>query len=531
MNKFTTKFGLASLLACVIFISSCSKDTNNVVIPDEPTVRLNIGQAFAPEGPVKAASVGRSYASAAQIVEIPFDNQYTLVATLTAETAAAPGLKASNRAATVSTGTDQKALKQGTVYYVAIFDAAGDYKETKSFTQGNGTQDFAIEKGKYTFVIYASGTNKMLPSIAAGAKLSTVNFEGLTADQDLMLAQVPFEVKDGQNVLSADLAHLFTQVALKFDASQLGSVSSIAGATIAPSSAAVDVSLTNGALTFIGAVNPVAFNLKNTNGTVINSDSTYITTAATTNGTIVLSGVSIAGSVARNLTKGGWNLKPGVKYQLDITLKRPIDVNIGGSTWGLGNLVYNPNTGKYGFAEANNAAGDYFFADYVLPKFIPTSNTKDPWIYQTPSRERNGAAGDPCKLVDGNTWRLPTEQEASALIQRTNPNSAENQRSDAAARWVDTFSGNAGGKMGMFYGVYNHPGAARDQYLFMLFAGQYSTSNTLNGENNKAYYLITANGGGYKKFEMGGSKASIGWDCQINGIGSGDAVQVRCVRN
>ncbi len=532
MNKFTIKFGLASILASALFISSCSKDNNAAVIPEGTTVRLNIGQAYAPNnGVAKAASVGRSYASTTQTVEIPFNNEYTIVASLTAEEAVAPSLKASNRAATTSTGSEQHKLNQGTIYYVAIFDAAGDYKETKSFTQGNGAQNFAIEKGKYTFVIYASGSNKTLPSIAAGAKLSAVNFEGLTADQDFMVDQVPFEVKDGQNILNADLAHLFTQVTLKFDASAIGAVSSIAGATIEPSNAAADVNLANGTLTYKGNVSPVAFNLKNTTGTVINSDSTFITTAATTSGKISLQGVSIGGSTAKPIASSNWSLKPGVKYILEFKLKKPTDVNIGGSTWGLGNLVYNSTTGKYGFAEANNAAGDYFFADYVLPKFIPTSDTKDPWIYHTPSRERNGAAGDPCKLVDGNNWRLPTEQEANALVQRTNPNSADNPRSDAAARWVDTFSGNVGGKLGMFFGVYSHPGAARDRYLFMLFAGQYSSSNALNGSNDKAYYLIKATSEGYKKFEMGGGKGNIGWDCKVSEINSDDAVQVRCVRN
>lgn len=141
---------------------------------------------------------------------------------------------------------------------------------------------------------------------------------------------------------------------MKFDASQLESISSIASATIAPSNANVDVALISSALTFAGDVKPVALNLKNTTGTVISSDSTFITTAATANGTIVLSGVSIAGSAAKNLTKGGWNLKPGVQYQLDITLKKSIEVNIGDEVWALGNLTYavdesgNP---VYGFAK------------------------------------------------------------------------------------------------------------------------------------------------------------------------------------
>ena len=170
MKMFTIKSGLASMLALALLVSSCSKDNTQAVIPEGTTVRLNIGEAFAKTSPAKAASAGHTYASSTQTVEIPFDNQYTLVASLTAEEAPAPGLKASNRAVAISTGTDQKTLKQGTIYYVAIFDAAGEYKETKSFTQGNAAQDFAIEKGKYTFVIYASGSNKTLPSIAAGTK-------------------------------------------------------------------------------------------------------------------------------------------------------------------------------------------------------------------------------------------------------------------------------------------------------------------------------------------------------------------------
>ncbi len=179
-----------------------------------------------------------------------------------------------------------------------------------------------------------------MPRIEAGATLSAVNFTGLTADQDFMLDQVEYEVKEGQNVLNADLAHLFTQVSLKFDASAIGEVGSIAGASIEPSNAAVDVALSDGALSFKGDVNPVTFHLKNTSGSVINSDSTFITTSATSNGIVRLKGVSIGGSAAKDVDKGGWDLKPGVKYILEFTLKAPLGgINSGGHIWAPGNLV------------------------------------------------------------------------------------------------------------------------------------------------------------------------------------------------
>lgn len=523
MNKFTMKFGLASILASALFISSCSKDNNAAVIPEGTTVRLNIGQAYAPNsGVAKAASVGRSYASATQTVEIPFNNEYTIVASLIAEEAAAPSLKASNRAATTSTGSEQHKLNQGTIYYVAIFDAAGDYKETKSFTQGNGAQDFAIEKGKYTFVIYASGSNKTLPSIAAGTKLSAVNFEGLTADQDFMLDQVPFEVKDGQNVLSADLAHLFTQVTLKFDASAIGAVSSIAGATIEPSNAAADVNLANGTLTYKGNVSPVAFKLKNTTGTVINSDSTFITTAATTSGKVSLQGVSIGGSTAKPIASSNWSLKPGVKYMLEFKLKKPTEVNIGGEVWALGNLIY--NNGVYGFAATNDAYGNYWFPGYQKPKVF---GVNDPATHnnQEASSALNGGSADPCSLVlPLNTWKLPTKAEFDKLIASTGQNGADNPKYPnqyGVGRYVGSWDGTNATNIGMFFGAQVNPGAQRDKYLYLPYGGAYHNNNTGNAKGEQGYYLLE------NRQEL---HLTTVWGAETKAATATTAYQIRCVK-
>ncbi|MGB3063231.1 hypothetical protein [Sphingobacterium thalpophilum] len=527
MKNITMKLGFASFLSLALLISSCSKDNSQPIVDAGTTVRLNIGQSYAKADPAKLGSTGRKYVAKAQTVEIPFDNQYTLVATLTEENAApASGLRAANRAATVSSANEQVALKEGTTYYVAIFDAAGFYKETKSFTQGSGAQDFAIEKGKYTFVIYASGTNKALPGIQDGATLASVNFADLVADQDFMLDQVEYEVKEGQNVLNADLEHLFTQVSLKFDASAIGTVSSIAGASIEPSSAAVDVALANSTLSFKGGVNPVAFNLKNTSGLVINSDSTFITTAATADGIVKLKGVSIGGSAAKDVSRGGWNLKPGVKYILEFNLKAPVSVNVGDEDWALNNLEYDPSNGTYTFGQ-----GDYWFPDRLLPKQINGTNGS--------ANTSNGGHGDPCKLVaPAGDWRLPMESEIQKLWNRTNSGSADNPGPNPwspPARYVDHFDGTSSTKLGMFFGVLTDPVtlpvSERGKYLFFPFGGYYPNDDIGATIDHEAAYLVTADAGGYRTLHLTGRAGDIGYGIGWRNATDAEAVQIRCVKN
>lgn len=529
MKKYTIKLGLATTLALALFISSCNKDTNEV-INGNSTVSLQIGQTYAKDEPVKAASVGRSYASAIQTAEIPFDNEYTLVATLipVRSSNAASGLKAANRAAAVNTGNEENELKQGTVYYVAIFDAAGNYKETKNFTQGSNSADFAIAKGNYTFLIYASGTNKALPTITAGATLSTVNFTGLQADQDFMLDQVEFEVKAGQNVLTAKLEHLFTQVALKFDTSELTGATTIAGATITPSNENVNVTLANGALTYSTGSKTVLFNLPVKTGKVILSDNAFITTAATSNGTIALSGVSINGSAPRNISKSDWTLRPGVKYVLEYKLRAPISVNIGNNVWALNDLNYEPSTGVYSFGK-----GSYWFPNRLISKVINGTNSE--------ANAGNGGFGDPCALVAPiGTWRLPKESEIQRLIDRTASGGADNPGPETwspPARYVDNYDGTTNTPLGMFFGVLTHGGvqlplAGKENYLFFSYGGYYPTDDIGATIGKEGAYLVssTTQPSGYRTFHLTGEAKDIGYGLGWRDAKNEEAVQIRCVK-
>lgn len=525
MKNFKIKLGLATTLAVALFISACSKEANEVVT-EGSTIRLNIGQTYAKAAPAKVGSVGRTFTAAAQTVEVAYNNEYTIVATLTPVSSGSNNgvLKASNRAATTTAGSSEQVLKQGTVYYVAIFDATGKYKETKSFTQGASAQDFAIEKGKYTFVVYASGTNKSLPTIAPNATLSSVNFTGLTADKDFMLDQVEFEVKAGQNVLNADLDHLFTQVTLKFDSSKIGAVTAITGATISPSNVNADVVLSTGAVTYTGsATAPVAFHLKNTTGTVIESDSTFITTASTTAGIVELSGLSIANSPAKALSFKNLTLNPGIKYILDLKLKAPTSVNIGGRVWALGNLTY--SNGVYGFAETNDSYGNYWFPGFQLPKVLNGSVNN-----QKPSTAINGGSADPCSLVlPVNTWRLPTKAEFDKLKTDTDAGGVDNPQNINKwdpARWVDTYDGTAGTNLGMFFGSQVNPGADRYKEFYLPYGGSYNDNNTGDSFGSQGLYLLANK----QRLQMTGAKNTQGWSINTAAADANFALQIRCIK-
>lgn len=529
MNNFKLKIGLASSLAVLLFLTSCNKDTNTA-LTEGSTIRLNIGQAFAKPDPIKVGSVGKSYVSAVQKVEIPFNNEYTLEATLTPvyTTSSSRTLKGSNRAESVDTGHKEGQLKAGTEYAVAIFDASGNYKETKSFTQGNGTQDFSIAKGNYTFLIYASGTGKGLPTIPADATLSTVNFEGLKADVDFMLDQVPFEVKDGQNVLNADLDHLFTQVTLKFDSSKISGATVIGGATVTPSSVSANVKLSDGAVSYAATTEEVSFTLPTKTGKIIVSDSTFITTAYTETGIVNLTGLSINNSIAKPFSFKNLTFKPGVKYILELSVKAPVSVNIGGEVWALGNLTY--ENGVYGFAATNDASGDYWFPGYLRPKVIDAANTNP-----SPSEGINGLQGDPCALVlPLNTWRLPTKAEADKLILRTRETGSGEQGADnpknvsqwRVGRFVINYNGSAS-KVGMFFGRQDDPGVNRTNYLFFPFWGSYNDNNTGDGFNSQGMYLLADT----QRLYMTGNANDFGDSARTESASANFAAQIRCVKN
>lgn len=541
MEKLKIRY-LVIGLVCVmtLLITSCSKENGDITIKKKSTIQFKIGQLFSLDtDKVKAASAKGRTADRIQTREIKYNDQYTLVATLREVESVASRTKAASNNVKASGAVDQKALKEGTLYYIAVFDASGECKETKLFKQGDGIQDFAIEKGKYTFVIYASGTNAPLPYVEAGARLNKVKFEQLSAYTDLMIDQISLEVKEGQNILMANLVHLFTQVSLKLDASAVGDIS-IGGGTIAPSyvDESLDVSLEGRGITFNGAIEPVDLVFQNKSGKVIYSDSTFIATPATENGIVEIWDLSVNGSTPKNVVQHGWNLRPGVKYELLIKLKSPNYpfITVAGTNWSLGDLIY--RDGRYKLTLPSDESIYYNWSP------SPTDQTEAFWYVDIDDRVKgmrmfleNGyaqyplavAGEDPCASVQPlNSWRLPTTDEIVSLM--SSGIKTYHAQYDTDGNYL---------KGGLFFGIASQPAKSEmDQYLYFRSSTFFTSLGYYRfGLTNGTAYLLAG-----KKFlyfvqpyedenrTLLGDYDIKSLTLRINANAPSEAVRVRCVK-
>ncbi|MBD1420674.1 hypothetical protein [Sphingobacterium chuzhouense] len=516
---------VACFIAVAVFASSCQKENGVDNLGGEATVTINM-QGVGPSTGNKAKAGLRASASAGNTVATPavqrqvvkFNNQFNVKATLREVTPASstPALRASaNRAETTATGAgDILPLADGTEYTVVI-SQGGEVVTTETFTQGDSEHKFNIEAGSYTYVAYAYGD-----ADASGA------------DRDPLWVSGSLNVTAGENnTLSIVLEHKLTEVTVVFDAGAGRTINAIGAGTLAPNHS-YEFNEQTGVVTFGGATTAAAISFTGqTPGQIWTSNPTMIAVEDTDNGVVELSNVTI-NNTPGSITSDGWALRAGVQYRLELNLgdKEEEGIEIGGSVWSPGNLTYDPSTDEYGFSDANNQPGDYWFAGYTKPKVLPDPSNSN----QNPSLGTNGPLGDPCALAG--SWRLPTRAEMAELQTNTNAGGADNPgtpQSWAVARWVDTFTPSTGNTLGMFFGTQVHPGVAnRDNYLFLLFGGSYNDNNVLSALNTKGYYLITdpSQTSGYNFLDIGGQKESLGWDMSFT-YNANHAVQIRCVQN
>ncbi|NGM66627.1 hypothetical protein [Sphingobacterium sp. SGR-19] len=522
---------IKTLVACFItvavFVSSCQKENGVDNLRGEATVTINmqgVGRSTgnkAKAGLRASANAGNTIATPAiQRQVIKFNDQFNITATLREVTPdATPALRASaKRAETTAAGAgDILPLTDGTVYTVVI-SQGDEVITTKTFTQGDGEHEFNIEAGSYTYAAYA-----YRDASASGA------------DRDPLWASGTLSVMAGENnTLTIVLEHKLTEVTVVFNAGSGRTINAVGSGTLAP----------NQTYTFNEETGVVAFGVETTAASINFTEQTaaqtwtsnpiMIAVEDTDNGIVELPNV-IINNILGSITSSGWALKAGVQYRLELNLgnKENQGIDVGGSVWSPGNLTYNASTGEYGFSDANNQPGDYWFAGYTKPKVLPDPSNSN----QKPNLDTNGPLGDPCALTAPmRSWRLPTRAEMNQLQTNTNPGGADNPgtpQSWAVARWVDTFTPSTGNTLGMFFGTQVHPGVAnRDNYLFLLFGGSYNDGNSIFGLNSKGYYLISnpTTSSGYEFLDIGGQRESLGWDMAFGYTGT-HAVQIRCVQN
>lgn len=511
-------------------IFACSKEKDTPIESEKTVVKINMGGSNFGTDVVKKGDTRASGSRSKQFI-IPITDKFSMVATWTPEnTPLADGAVTGRKDGVIAATPVLTPLPIGTKYSIAAYNSAGAYVTHQNYTYSAGQiPEFSLSPGDYQFIVVASGSNT-LPTINFNQALSSINFDVLNADMDFMYFKQTMTVQSGQtNELNVVLKHLFTQVILTLNTEAIGAVGSIGQATITPNYSVVSVSLSDGSLSYPPTSTASSKNLvfANSTGEILVSNPVFIFPNSTSTGSITIANLQI-GDITKPLTLSNLPLLDGVKYKLEFVIQAA-GINIGNEIWSGGNLIYDPVDNRYGFTASDNDYGNYWFAGYTLPKLLDGTN-------QGPSSAINGAAGDPCALVaPAGTWRLPTEAEATQLIDRTGPNGSDNPHNINAydpARYVDTFDGGTSAtNLGMFFGIQGNPGVTRHDYLFCVYAGAYHNENspgpTIGNEGN---YLLSGTSGGYRELHLTGVAGDVGYGINIGQAEANTAYQIRCVK-
>lgn len=528
-SKINLRFWTIFVMA-IATIFACSKEKDTPIESEKTVVKINLGGTNFASDVVKKGTTQSSGRGSDHLI-IPLTDKFDIVVTLRPENdqlfnSAVVGRRGGQMAATPVLTP----LPIGTNYSIAAYSNAGAYVTHQNYTYSSGQiPELTLTPGAYQFIVVASGNNT-LPTINFNQPLSDINFDVQNADMDFMYFKQAMTVQAGQtNELNVILKHLFTQVILTLNTEAIGEVGSIGQATITPNYSAINVSLSDGNLSYpptstSGSKN---FTFANSTGEILVSNPVFIFPNSTSTGSITIANLQI-GDITKPLTLSNLPLLDGVKYKLEFVIQAA-GINIGSEIWSGGNLVYDPVDNRYGFTASDNDYGNYWFAGYTLPKLLDGTD-------QGPSSAINGAAGDPCGLVaPAGTWRLPTEAEATQLIDRTGPNGSDNPHNINAydpARYVDTFDGGTSAtNLGMFFGIQGNPGATRHDYLFCVYAGAYHNENTPGPTiGNEGNYLLSGTSGGYRELHLTGVAGDVGYGINIGQAEANTAYQIRCVK-
>ncbi|MGV6946784.1 fimbrillin family protein [Sphingobacterium kyonggiense] len=525
LNKSRIRLVLTVFLAFAV-LTSCNKE-NSVENPGKAKVVLKVAESNGATNELKAsANRSRNSSVIVKEAEIVYNSDITLVATLQkVGGTSSSGLKASNNKA-ANTGTSENLLTNGTKYTVLAFQE-DKLKSSQDFVVGS-ENSFELDPGTYTFITYA--VKDGFEFTAPTGDLSLTSFPALASGADIMYASKEQTIVAGSvNNLSVTLKHLFSELTVKLNTSELGDANIGSGLYSMGALSGV-VKLSDGGL----AVSPdkVAVPIIFPQGVAQEFASLPFMVIPTGDpATIQLTGVVIDG-VTKNLTIGDLDVESGTRYELVLNLKKKQIANVGGINLSLGALTYDRTTGEYGFS-GNNEPGAYFFPDRVIPKDLIVGNGN-----QGPNAS-NGATGDPCALVaPAGSWRLPTTAEVNTLVSSTEPGGISNPGTPtpwSPARWTDYYSTTNTGIVGVFFGSQVRPAeAVKESYLFMPFFGAYHDNFDISGNlGTQGYYLLSdsANPGKYMFWHLTGQPNSLNYGTNIIQAGETSAVQVVCVKS
>ncbi|MDV4064321.1 hypothetical protein CMT61_06915 [Elizabethkingia anophelis] len=443
-----TSFGILTGAMLLLAVFSCrSNDSDNkVTAGGTANVSINLqGEAFddtADLGGQASLTQGVSVStSAVQRKEIPFNNDFTLVAELS------PVGSSSGKQAQAALGgnllaaTGPTPLGTGIRYKVVVFRSTGEYVTERNYARGqeSSTADLNLDGGSnYTFIVYSVKSQTDLPDVTytntSNKTLATASISGLANTVDFMYYRKDMQVSGNQtNYLDVILRHRLSQITTTIDASATGYNITAVTANIDSHYPSYNVPLSTGTPAQTGTAGTAAVTFP-TLGTQVVVANPVMLNGNTTTGKFTLSTITI-GPLTQTVSSAaltGLKITPGIMYNLKFTLS-PADVyldnyngqkaaRINGKVWMLYNLGDNrtdPNTGP--FDQSN-------FYQFGRNTVVATGSTQTAEIsgWNTTIAADNAwnsgteaapvkTGNDPCPQ----NYRIPTRTELQSLLDGT----------------------------------------------------------------------------------------------------------------
>ena len=449
-----TGFGIVTgttLLLILFAVFSCrSSDTDNkMTAGGTANVSINLqGEAFddtADLGGQASLTQGVSVStSAVQRKEIPFNDDFTLVAELSPVKTSVSNQVQASLGGNLLAATGPTPLGTGIRYKVVVFRSTGEYVTERNYIRGqeSSTADLNLDgDSNYAFIVYSVKSQTDLPDVTytntSNKTLSTASISGLANTVDFMYYRKDMQVSGNQtNYLDVILRHRLSQITTTIDASATGYNITAVTANIDSHYPSYNVPLSTGTPAQTGTAGTAAVTFP-TLGTQIIVANPVMLNGNTTTGKFTLSTITI-GPLTQTVSSTaltGLKITPGIMYNLKFTLS-PTDVyldnyngqkaaRINGKVWMRYNLgadnSINPDqdpivSGLHGdyyqFGRSVSVAGK---ADTSLnSNFNGNPAAANAWNSGTETTPVK-TANDPCPQ----NYRLPTQTEFQGLLDAT----------------------------------------------------------------------------------------------------------------
>ena len=449
-----TGFGIVTgttLLLILFTVFSCrSSDTDNkVTAGGTADVKINLqGEAFddtADLGGQASLTQGVSVStSAVQRKEIPFNDDFTLVAELSPVKTSVSNQVQASLGGNLLAATGPTPLGTGIRYKVVVFRSTGEYVTERNYIRGqeSSTADLNLDgDSNYAFIVYSVKSQTDLPDVTytntSNKTLSTASISGLANTVDFMYYRKDMQVSGNQtNYLDVILRHRLSQITTTIDASATGYNITAVTANIDSHYPSYNVPLSTGTPAQTGTAGTAAVTFP-TLGTQIIVANPVMLNGNTTTGKFTLSTITI-GPLTQTVSSTaltGLKITPGIMYNLKFTLS-PTDVyldnyngqkaaRINGKVWMRYNLgadtSVNPDQdpivsglhgGYYQFGRSVSVANGTETS--LNSNFNGNPAAANAWNSGTEIAPVK-TANDPCPQ----NYRLPTQTEFQGLLDAT----------------------------------------------------------------------------------------------------------------